>query len=226
MLRRDILLVEGREAGAQSLASIFENESYPVRMVESIAQAEASWEQQEAAMVVINWLSLDDIEKGHVPAFARKLAGTAVVCSGYRLNPDSGNSHEMVSLPPGVTARKLLNQARRFVPDSRKKEKVLRAGDMSLNVDRRVVTLKRQWVEYLTPQVAGVLACLLKRAGQVVSRQLLMREVWETDFLDDTRTLDVHIRWLREAIEVDPGKPKRILTVRGEGYVLMPQESP
>ena len=47
-----------------------------------------------------------------------------------------------------------------------------------------------------------------------------MRNVWQTDYVGDTRTLDVHIRWVREAIEEDPGSPRRLLTERGVGYRL------
>ena len=56
------------------------------------------------------------------------------------------------------------------------------------------------------------------RAGEAVSRAELFDEVWGTDWLGDTRTLDVHIRWLREKIERDPSQPERIITVRGVGY--------
>ena len=58
----------------------------------------------------------------------------------------------------------------------------------------------------------------MARAGQAVSRAELFDEVWGTDWLGDTRTLDVHIRWLREKIEADASKPKLIQTVRGYGY--------
>ncbi|MCB8927990.1 MAG: winged helix-turn-helix domain-containing protein [Ardenticatenaceae bacterium] len=47
-----------------------------------------------------------------------------------------------------------------------------------------------------------------------------MQRVWKTDYIGDTRTLDVHIRWVREHIEIDPAKPKFLKTVRGKGYVL------
>jgi DNA-binding response OmpR family regulator len=56
------------------------------------------------------------------------------------------------------------------------------------------------------------------RVGQTITRKTLMKEVWETDYLGDTRTLDVHIRWVREKVEENPSKPQRLLTVRGQGY--------
>ena len=60
----------------------------------------------------------------------------------------------------------------------------------------------------------------MRHPNEVRTRRELMRNVWQTDYVGDTRTLDVHIRWVREAIEVDPGAPERLLTVRGVGYVL------
>jgi DNA-binding response OmpR family regulator len=63
-----------------------------------------------------------------------------------------------------------------------------------------------------------LLSLLMGRAGQAVSRAALFDEVWGTDWLGDTRTLDVHIRWLREKLEDDPSDPQYIQTVRGVGY--------
>ena len=70
----------------------------------------------------------------------------------------------------------------------------------------------------LTKKEYDLLQALMLRAGQVVARNDLIDRVWQTDWVGDTRTLDVHIRWLREKIERDPGKPRYIQTVRGVGY--------
>ena len=72
----------------------------------------------------------------------------------------------------------------------------------------------------LTRMEARLLAVLLRFPNQVVSRATLMREVWGTDYLDDTRTLDVHISWLRRKVEEDPTRPWRLVTARGLGYCL------
>ena len=63
-----------------------------------------------------------------------------------------------------------------------------------------------------------LLTLLLSRPGEVITRAEFFDQVWGTDWLGDTRTLDVHIRWLREKIEVDPSQPRLIQTVRGVGY--------
>ncbi len=70
----------------------------------------------------------------------------------------------------------------------------------------------------LTRKEYDLLQTLMTKAGQVIKRNELIDRVWETDWVGDTRTLDVHIRWLREKIEKDPGKPRYIQTVRGVGY--------
>jgi len=60
----------------------------------------------------------------------------------------------------------------------------------------------------------------MQHAGQVLTREFLMQEVWDTHYTGDTRTVEVHIAWLRRKIEEDTGSPQRILTVRGVGYMF------
>jgi len=72
----------------------------------------------------------------------------------------------------------------------------------------------------LTPKQALLMAVLMQHPGQVVDRATLMREVWQTDYTGETRTLDVHISWLRQKLEDDPTLPRLILTQRGVGYEL------
>lgn len=87
------------------------------------------------------------------------------------------------------------------------------------------MTVKRQdRVLKLTPKQAQLLAAFMSRPGQILSRKTLMQEIWQTDFVDDTRLLDVHIRWLREKIEDNPSRPLLLRTVRGMGYRFSPPE--
>jgi len=60
----------------------------------------------------------------------------------------------------------------------------------------------------------------MSKPGKIIEREVLFKKVWETEYVGDTRTLDVHISWLRRAIEKDPHKPKLICTLRGVGYKL------
>jgi DNA-binding response OmpR family regulator len=70
----------------------------------------------------------------------------------------------------------------------------------------------------LTHKEFDLLAELMRNTGAVLSRDLLLQKVWGYEFIGDSRTVDVHVRWLREKIETDPAKPIRITTVRGVGY--------
>ena len=78
---------------------------------------------------------------------------------------------------------------------------------------------------HLTPKQCNLLAIFMQHPNQVISRKDLMARVWETGYLGDTRTLDVHIRWLREKIELDPNQPSLLLTKRGIGYTFLPPET-
>ena len=100
-------------------------------------------------------------------------------------------------------------------PDNARK--VLKAAGLVLDVERRELTRGGK-TQRLTPKECRLLALFMSNPGKVLSRRLLMREVWETDFLDDTRTLDVHICYLRKKIEEDPHRPQLLRTVRGIGY--------
>lgn len=92
-------------------------------------------------------------------------------------------------------------------------------GHLYLDVAMRTVD-GPQGKQHLPPKLCKLLQLLMEQAGTTVRREELMQSVWETRFLGDTRTLDVHIRWLREKIEPDPSNPIHLVTVRGQGYRL------
>ena len=98
----------------------------------------------------------------------------------------------------------------------------MQVGDLKLDVEHRLLYLDGTGPAslQLDPMEARLLATLMESPGQVVSRAHLMRTVWQTDYLDDTRTLDVHICWLRRKVEDDPAHPRRIITHRNQGYQL------
>lgn len=96
---------------------------------------------------------------------------------------------------------------------------LLQRGPIRLNVaTRTVIGVNGQ--RHMTPKQCALLQFLMLHANQVVSRSEIMESIWETNYLEDTRTLDVHIRWLRECIEPDPSTPIYLLTDRGKGYYL------
>lgn len=93
----------------------------------------------------------------------------------------------------------------------------LAAGDLNLDlVSHRAWCGERELT--LSPKEFDLLAELIRHKGMVLSRDLLLQRVWGFDFAGDTRTVDVHIRWLREKIEEDSANPRHIQTVRGLGY--------
>jgi DNA-binding response OmpR family regulator len=91
------------------------------------------------------------------------------------------------------------------------------AGDVELDSRNRVVRCAGR-EEQLTPKEVRLLRLLMERAGSVVTRADIMKEVWDTEYLGDTRTVDVHIRWLRKKIETTPSQPAHIHTIRKNGY--------
>lgn len=97
----------------------------------------------------------------------------------------------------------------------------LRAGNISLDVGRhevRVLEGEASREVQLSIKEFQLLKTLLSQSGKAVARETLLERVWGSDFYGDERTLDVHIRWLREKLEKNPSQPQNILTVRGVGY--------
>ncbi|PPD58338.1 response regulator transcription factor [Dehalogenimonas etheniformans] len=93
----------------------------------------------------------------------------------------------------------------------------IRSGEIELDPVRHVLLVSGAAVE-TTPKEFDLLQFLMTNKGQVFSREGLLDRVWGYDYPGDSRTVDVHIRWLRQKIEADPSHPKHLLTVRGFGY--------
>jgi DNA-binding response OmpR family regulator len=90
-------------------------------------------------------------------------------------------------------------------------------GNLVLDLTRREVRLDEKPIP-LKPKEYELLVFLAQHLGQVLSREFILEKVWGWEYMGDSRTVDVHVRWLREKIEPDPALPQRILTVRGAGY--------
>jgi DNA-binding response OmpR family regulator len=96
---------------------------------------------------------------------------------------------------------------------------VLRIAALTVDLDRHQVSIGGATVS-LTPKEFDLLAYLATNRGRVFSREHLLERIWGYDYFGDTRTVDVHIRRLREKIETEPSNPTRLITVRGIGYKL------
>jgi len=97
------------------------------------------------------------------------------------------------------------------------KQETLSFNDLVINITRREVTLRDAPLQ-LKPKEYELLEFFASHKGHMLSREFILERVWGWDFIGDSRTVDVHVRWLRQKIEDDPGKPSRIVTVRGGGY--------
>jgi DNA-binding response OmpR family regulator len=93
----------------------------------------------------------------------------------------------------------------------------MNSGDLRLDLVARRAYKEDEELQ-LAPREFELLSTLMRNQGAVLTRELLLSSVWGQDFIGDPRTVDVHIRWLRQKIEPDPSHPQRIQTVRGMGY--------
>lgn len=92
-------------------------------------------------------------------------------------------------------------------------------GDLEIDRERREVR-KSNVLTHLKPKEYELLLFFVQHPGRVFSREQILDEVWGYDFYGGPRTVDVHVRWLRQKVEDDPGQPTRIRTVRGSGYIF------
>ena len=97
------------------------------------------------------------------------------------------------------------------------------SGDVKVDVDRHEVTVRGQLVQ-LPLKEFDLLELLVANGGRVLPRDVILDRVWGSDYYGDTKTLDVHIKRLRQRIEPDPANPQRIITIRGLGYKYVPAE--
>ena len=101
--------------------------------------------------------------------------------------------------------------------DGRPKQEILDFDNLRIDMTRREIKVNDEVVAF-KPKEYELLTFLAQHQGQVLSREFILERVWGWDFIGDSRTVDVHVRWLREKIENDPANPRRIITVRGAGY--------
>ena len=98
--------------------------------------------------------------------------------------------------------------------------RMMRIGDLEIDFDRHQVLYEDKLLN-LTPKEYDLLVFFARNKDQVFSREQLLDKVWDYKYAVDTRTVDVHVRWLRKKIEADPAYPEKLLTVRGVGYKLV-----
>jgi DNA-binding response OmpR family regulator len=111
------------------------------------------------------------------------------------------------------------HSAHRYANQQAPKRHELVAGALRINEAGRQVSMQGKNIE-LQPKQFDLLTYFVHNRGTVLTRDQLLQHVWGYDYVGDTRTIDVHVRWLREKLEEDPANPKLLQTVRGVGYVF------
>jgi DNA-binding response OmpR family regulator len=166
-------------------------------------------------VVVINMTDAEFSGVRLCQMLARRLPGTRRLLLADRNTPSNIPCEQRLVRP--FTTRKLRETLFKLLEKAA--PHTVSAGCLQLDVVARVVR-GPNGEHRLTPKQCNLLTIFMQHPNQVISRRDLMDQIWETAYLGDTRTLDVHIRWLREKIEVDPTRPEVLLTKRGVGYVL------
>jgi len=141
-----------------------------------------------------------------------KIVGLEIGADDYMTKPFS-----MRELLARVGA--MLRRAKMIEMQPEPRQALLKVGDIEVDIARHKASRGVTVLE-LTPKEFDLLAFLARNKSLVFSRDHLLEKVWGYDFAGDTRTVDVHIRWLRRKIEADPNNPEHLITVRGTGYKL------
>jgi DNA-binding response OmpR family regulator len=214
----NILLIESGRASDPSFAPALEKKGYLVNIKHKIGGAIAALAgPPEPDLVILDAASMRTPGTRLCRKVRDNLNGVPIILvSPEGTRPESSTGASLMLVHP-FTARKLLNRVARLLPGDERY--TLSAGPLRLNLAQRKV-LAHGAEARLTPKQAKLLEVLIRNAGRLMTRKALIRQVWHTDYTGDTRTLDVHISWLRRAIELDPKRPQLIRTIRGMGYRL------
>jgi len=211
-----ILLLEGRRASAFSCTSLLEKQGHTVVCTHTRRDALEQLHAEPPDLIIVDSRSLRFSASRFCQAVRENGNQVPMLLLALEDEDEDEPCAGVAAVLRGAfTSRKLLNRVKRCL--STTEGEVLRAGDVVLDVKRRTVTRHGQQ-HRLTPKQTCLLEVFMRNRGRVLTRAVLMREVWNTDFVGDTRTLEVHIHWLRKAIEDDPARPVYLTTVRRLGY--------
>jgi DNA-binding response OmpR family regulator len=215
-MKNRILWIEGKRANSPSFVPHLRKRDFQVEIVPTGSAAQEILLELDPDLVVIHAASLRSTGKRtcqNLRQISRKIPIVLIVDD----QTESTNNCANVSLKLPFTARKLLNRIIPLLPAN--EDQMLHIGPIRLYTDMKKVRCQGREAK-LTPRLTKLLRMLMENPGTVVEREVLFKEVWNTQYTGDTRTLDVHISWLREAIEEDSHHPKLLKTIRGVGYRL------
>lgn len=211
-----LLVIEARHAEIPSFASDLQKKGFDVQIAQNGSKAVARLKEVSPSLVVVNAASLRSTGLRICQSIREKDPKLPIILILENDNEVSKDAADAVLALP-FTVQKLVNRIKPLLPGDGKN--VLHVGPIRLDLEKRRVRCFGKSTK-LTPRLVTLLNLLMEKHGEVVEREPLFKKAWETNYTGDTRTLDVHISWLRRAIELDPDNPKLLKTIRGVGYRL------
>jgi DNA-binding response OmpR family regulator len=200
-----LLVIEGRHAEIPSFASDLQKKGFDVQIAQNGSQAVSRLKEVSPSLVVINAATLRSTGLRICQSIREKDPKLPIILilesDNDVINKDVADA--VLALP--FTVQKLVNRIKPLLPGDGKN--VVHVGPIRLDLEKRRVRCLGRSTK-LTPRLVTLLHLLMDKHGEVVEREALFKKVWETNYTGDTRTLDVHISWLRRAIELDPDNPK------------------
>ena len=223
-----VLVVEDEENLLEALRYNLEREGYAVQTAIDGEQALAAAQDSSPDLVILDVMlpRLDGFEvcrilrrRGDVPILMLTARGEEIDrVVGLELGADDYVTKPFSVRELMARARNLLRRSRRAAADDgAAQHKVLRSGNLEIDSVSHTARLNGAPLE-LKPREFDLLALLAQNKARAFTRDQILERLWGYDYYGDSRTVDVHIRWLREKIEPEPSKPVRIITIRGVGY--------
>jgi two-component system, OmpR family, response regulator RegX3 len=223
-----VLVVEDEESFSDALSYMLRREGYDAVVAATGPDALAEFDRAGADIVLLD-LMLPGLPGTEVCRALRSRSNVPIIM----LTAKDSEIDKVVGLELGAddyvtkpySARELVARIRAVLrrrgdaSDAPSGEDVLEAGPVRMDVERHVVAVDGEPVP-LPLKEFDLLEYLMRNAGRVLTRGQLIDRVWGSDYVGDTKTLDVHVKRLRAKVEPDPANPKYLLTVRGLGYKL------
>lgn len=216
--RNKILLIEGQRRSPESLLPTLQAHG-GITVVHTTTAAFKAIEQELPHLIIFDASTMRSSGVRNCQRLRQHLPHTPFI----HIRDEQSEPPELdldVFLQRPFTSRKLNNRVRALLPADESTEQIVRLGHLTLYLGKRSVRVGEQAEQMVTPKVAQLLEQFLRHPNEILSRRELMESVWKTSYIGDTRTLDVHVRWIRELIEPEPNKPILLATVRGVGYML------